>query len=153
MCWVRSASYITAVGCQTIAPDLSSTVWADESWANYSAPAEVRIPAYYDAKIPVTVAVSGGKMFVSYDLLEFERLRRPISKAMVDPDRLNELTFQGDWNNYVPRSIGADNEATTDRFNGLSMLLAQYFSQNLTKVLQMEMLGYQSSRPRTRFAS
>jgi hypothetical protein len=76
-----------------------------------------------------------------------------MSRSVFDSNHLKDLTFGSDWGKYVaaPWSYNTDNPV--EGFKGLSMLVLQPFAQNLSNVLQDDMLGAEASKLRIRFAS
>ena len=79
---------------------------------------------------------------------EFNRTRRPVSEDTINLDVLNDLSFRGsDWAKCMAATGGVSEE-----FEGLSMLLAQSFAQNICDMLQNSTLGTEAGKLRTDFA-
>jgi hypothetical protein len=140
-----------------IVPDqlssILSTVWERDSFANLTVQAQVCTSRYHEASMAVTVTTIGSESSVTFDTSEFTQRRQPVPKSMLDYDRLNNLTFSTDWNKLMAIPNTQISDAPVDGFEGVSGLLAQHFSQNLSNILQNDTLGDVASRLRTRFAS
>jgi hypothetical protein len=165
--WTRTFIYSTSEECfgrdlllaspPWIMPDQLSnildTVWERDSFTNLTVQAEVCTPSYYEASMAVTATIGGVLSSVTFDTSKFAQRRQPVPKSIFDYDRLNDLTFSTDWNKLVAIPSNQRTDTPLDGFEGVSGLLAQHFSQNLSNILQNDTLGDVASRLRTRFAS
>jgi hypothetical protein len=130
--------------------------WSDASaaerqrtyWANFTVRAEVCTALYYEASLPVTMSVSGGLSKVLFDPSEFKRRRKPISKALLDFNHLDDLAFREAWPKYMTAPVGVEK---SQGYQGASILLGEHFSLNLYNMLQNSTLVSEASRLRSRF--
>jgi hypothetical protein len=113
--------------------------------ANFTARAEICTPTYYEATLPVTVSVSGAVSKLSFDDFDLARRRTPVSPSLLNLERLDDLSFRGPWNKYMP---GYGDLAA---FEGVSGLLAKPFKNNQTDMLTNATLPFEASRLRRRF--
>jgi hypothetical protein len=122
--------------------------YQESYWENFTARAEICTPKYYEANILVTAAIGGAFPRASFDESEFLRHRKPIDEHLLDLNRLNGFAFGEEWKKYMTTEIG-----TFDRpvFEGVSKLLAQPFSLDLTDMMQNQTLPSHASRLRARF--
>jgi hypothetical protein len=125
--------------------------WQDSYWANFTLRAEMCTPTYYEADMPVTVAIGGASPQISFDESEFAQRRRPIHKDLLDLDRLNLFAFGGPWPKYMPAPQVVIGNGRFAGLEGVTMLLAKAFSLNSTDLMQNQTLPFQASRLRARF--
>ncbi len=127
--------------------EIPEDLWEENSWNNLTIRAEVCTPMYKAASLPVTASLDGAETSVFFDASEFERRSQPVSKEPIDLDLLDDLTFRSDdWDKYmaVPSIVQGS-------FEGISMLLASSFAQNISNMLENATLGEEAGRLRTRF--
>jgi hypothetical protein len=124
--------------------------WQESYWANFTVRAELCTPTYYEATLPVTLAVSGALFELSFDAIDLNTQRTPVSQSLLDLDRLNELTFGGSWSKYMATDTSISDEGV---FDGVSMLLAKPFAYNQLDMMTNATLPLEASKLRSRFLS
>jgi hypothetical protein len=124
--------------------------WQESYWANFTVRAELCTPTYYEATIPVTLSVSGALSELSFDAIELNTERIPVSQSLLDLNRLNELSFGGSWSKYMATETPNSNEGF---FDGVSMLLAKSFAYNQLDMMTNVTLPFEASKLRSRFLS
>jgi hypothetical protein len=122
--------------------------WQKSYWANFTVRGEVCTPSYLGASLPVTTSVYAGVSNVSFDHSEFARLRKPVLQETFDLARLNDLAFRDTWARYMTIPTG---DEKAQGYDGVSMLLAEHYSLNLTSILKNSSLVHEASRLRSRF--